>query len=45
MNIETMKTQLQILIERYNRTTRLETKENVSEETIRKYIEHQSKQY
>ena len=38
MNRETMKTQLQILIERYNRTTRLETKENVSEETIRTWL-------
>lgn len=38
MNRETMKTQLQILIEQYNRTTRLETKENVSEETIRTWL-------
>ena len=38
MNRETIKTQLQILIERYNRTTRLETKENVSEETIRTWL-------
>ena len=38
MNKENIKARLQILLERYNQTTRLEAKENVSEETIRTWL-------
>ena len=38
MNKENIKARLQILVERYNQTTRLEAKENVSEETIRTWL-------
>lgn len=38
MNREEIKIRLQALVERYNQTTRLEAKENVSEETIRTWL-------